>query len=56
MLSRERAFKLVEKHVKRKNLFKHILAVEAIMIDVAKEVGGDEELWLMENFLHLVKK
>ena len=52
MLSREEALELVKKHVTRQNLFKHIIAVEAIMRNVAKEIGEDEELWDMAGLLH----
>ena len=52
MLSRDRAIEIVQKHVTRQNLFKHILAVEAIMRDMAKEAGEDEALWAMTGLLH----
>ncbi len=52
MLSRERAVEIVKRHVTRENLFKHILAVEAIMRAMAKEVGEDEEFWAMAGLLH----
>ena len=52
MLSRERALEIVQKHVKRKNFFKHILAVEAIMRAMAKEIGEDEDFWGMAGLLH----
>lgn len=43
---------IVQKHVTRQNLFKHILAVEAIMRNIAKEIGEGEELWAMGGLLH----
>jgi len=52
MLSREKAVGIVRKHVTRQNLFKHILAVEAIMREMAKDIGEDEELWAMVGLLH----
>jgi putative nucleotidyltransferase with HDIG domain len=52
MLSREKAVELVRKHVTRRNLFNHILAVEAIMKAMAKEVGEDEDFWAMAGLLH----
>jgi len=53
MLSRERAVEIVRKHVTRDNLFKHILAVEAIMREMAKEIDGEDvELWAMAGLLH----
>lgn len=52
MLSREKAIEIVQKHVTRKNLFNHILAVEAIMRSMAKEIGEDDEFWAMVGLLH----
>lgn len=52
MLAREEALGIVRKHVTRQNLVKHILAVEAIMRGLAKEIGEDEELWDMAGLLH----
>jgi putative nucleotidyltransferase with HDIG domain len=52
MLSRERALEIVRKHVTRKNLFNHVLAVEAIMQSMGKEIGEDEEFWAMAGLLH----
>jgi len=52
MLSRDKAIDLVRRHVRRENLFKHILAVEAIMRSCAREVGHDEELWGLAGLLH----
>ena len=52
VLCREKAVELVRKHVKRENLFKHILAVEAIMSAMAKEVGANEGVWAMAGLLH----
>lgn len=52
MLSRDEALAIVRKHVTRLNLFKHILAVEAIMRGMAQEIGEDKELWAMTGLLH----
>jgi putative nucleotidyltransferase with HDIG domain len=52
MLTRQRALEIVKKHVTRKNLFNHILAVEAIMRAMAKEIGEDEDFWAMAGLLH----
>lgn len=43
---------IVQKHVTRKNLYKHILAVEAIMRAMAKEIGEDEDFWAITGLLH----
>ncbi len=52
MINRENALGIVKEHVKRKNLFKHILAVEAIMRELAKELDEDVELWSRVGLLH----
>ena len=43
---------LVEKHLKKKNLVKHVLAVEAIMRRLAGIFGEDVELWGLSGLLH----
>ncbi len=52
MIARERALAMVKSHVKRKNLFKHILAVEAIMENLAIELKEDEMVWSLAGLLH----
>jgi putative nucleotidyltransferase with HDIG domain len=52
MLSREKAVELLREHVKKENLLKHTLAVEAIMSALAKETERDENLWAMAGLLH----
>ena len=52
MISREEALKLVEENIKKKNLVKHVLAVEAIMRDLAVRFGEDPELWGIAGLLH----
>jgi putative nucleotidyltransferase with HDIG domain len=52
MIGREKALEIVRAHVKRDNLVKHILAVEAIMRGMAKEIGEDVELWGLAGLLH----
>jgi putative nucleotidyltransferase with HDIG domain len=51
-MSREEALELVKSHVHRKNLFKHILAVESIMDGLAERLGEDAERWRMLGLLH----
>jgi putative nucleotidyltransferase with HDIG domain len=51
-MQREEAVKLVEKHVKNKNLRKHMYAVEACMVALAERLGGDKELWSLTGLLH----
>ena len=52
MISREEGMALVEKHLKKKNLVKHVLAVEAIMRKLAGIFGEDVELWGITGLLH----
>ena len=52
MLTRDRALQIVRAYVKRENLVKHILAVEAIMRGMAAELGEDVEFWGMAGLLH----
>jgi len=54
-VNREEAFTLVNEHVHRKNLVKHIIAVEAIMGVLAEKLGEDEEgvkKWSLLGLLH----
>ncbi|HOJ88160.1 MAG TPA: HDIG domain-containing protein [Pseudothermotoga sp.] len=52
MLKREEALELVKKHVKSKNLIKHCLAVEVVMMALARRLNEDEELWGLAGLLH----
>jgi len=51
-MDRGEALSLVKEHVKNPRHFKHVLAVEAIMREIAREVGGDEEKWGLVGLLH----
>ncbi len=51
-MDRDEAFKLVKEKVRTENLVKHMIAVEAIMRRLAKELGEDEELWGLTGLLH----
>lgn len=51
-MTREEALKLLKKHLKNKNLFKHCLAVEAVMRRLARHFNQDEELWGIAGLLH----
>ncbi|MEM5790624.1 MAG: HDIG domain-containing protein [Candidatus Aenigmatarchaeota archaeon] len=51
-MNREEALKFVRNYIKRENLLKHVLAVEAIMRAVAKKLGEDEERWGIVGLLH----
>jgi len=51
-LKRNEVYKLVSKWTKNRNLVRHMLAVEAVMRALAKELGGDEDLWGLVGLLH----
>ncbi|MCD6472680.1 HDIG domain-containing protein [Candidatus Aerophobetes bacterium] len=51
-MEREEAWKLIQAKVKNKNLKKHMLATEAIMIDLALRFGEDKEKWGLTGLLH----
>ena len=51
-MDREDALKLVKNNVYRPNLFKHILAVEAILRSVAEKINEDIEEWGLLGLLH----
>jgi len=44
--------KLIMDNMHSKNLIKHVLATEAVMKALAKELGQDEEVWAMAGLLH----
>lgn len=49
---REQVLELVKKNLKNQNLFRHVLAVEAVMRALARRFGGNEELWGSLGLLH----
>ncbi len=51
---RERAIKLLNKHIENKNLIKHSLAVGALMKALAKHFGKEDEIenWELAGLLH----
>ena len=52
MITREEALEMVNTHLEKKNLVKHVLAVEVIMRALAERYGGDPEVWGMAGLLH----
>ncbi|MEM3699643.1 MAG: HDIG domain-containing protein [Candidatus Bathyarchaeia archaeon] len=52
MLTREEALNLVKKNVSKRNIVYHMLAVEAIMRNLAKHFGENEEIWGLIGLLH----
>lgn len=51
-MCRDEALELVKQNVKRENLVKHMLAVEAIMTKCAEFVGEDKGTWGLLGLLH----
>jgi putative nucleotidyltransferase with HDIG domain len=51
-MKREEAIELVKENIKRENLLKHVLAVEAIMKGVAEYLNEDSEKWGLVGLLH----
>jgi len=51
-MTRQEAHDLVKKYMKNKNLVKHALAVEVIMIWLARRLGGDAAEWGLCGLLH----
>jgi len=52
MITREDAYNLVKKYIRKENLIKHSLAVEAIMRALARKLSKDENLWGLTGLLH----
>lgn len=52
LIDREQAWQMVQKHVKNKNLIKHMLAVEVIMRAIAARFGENVERWGVAGLLH----
>ncbi len=46
------ALNILNSHIKNKSLIKHNLAVGAAMRSLARELGGDEEVWEIAGLLH----
>ena len=52
MLTGEEALSLVKENVKKRNIVYHMIAVEAIMRELAKHFEEDEDLWGLTGLLH----
>lgn len=52
MINRNEALELVKQNVKRENLVKHMLAVEAIMAKCAEFLGENAKTWSLLGLLH----
>jgi putative nucleotidyltransferase with HDIG domain len=51
-MTREEAVALVEEHCRNRNLFKHMLATEAVMAGLAERLGEDVESWALAGLVH----
>ncbi|MHB8156529.1 MAG: HDIG domain-containing metalloprotein [Desulfocucumaceae bacterium] len=51
-MTREEALSLLNENLENKNLFKHSLAVEAVMRELADHFGEDTEKWGLAGLLH----
>lgn len=49
---RKKTLELIEKYIKNENLKKHLFAVEALMIELAKKFGENEEIWGITGLIH----
>lgn len=51
-MDRNEAIELIKKHVKNDKLYKHMLAVEAIMKGMANFLNEDIDSWGLTGLLH----
>jgi len=51
-MTRDQAYQLAKSKFTNKNLFKHVLAVEAVMVALAKHFGQDVTKWGLAGLLH----
>jgi len=52
MIDRDESFALLRKYLKDDKLLKHSLAVEAILVEMARNLEEDERLWGLTGLLH----
>ena len=52
MLTRKEAFRLIKKNIAKRNFQYHMIAVEAIMENVARHLGENTEIWALTGLLH----
>jgi putative nucleotidyltransferase with HDIG domain len=52
MITRNEAFSILKKYLRDDKLLKHSLAVEAILVEMAKKLGKNEQLWGITGLLH----
>ncbi len=51
-MTREENIKVLKENCRNKNLFKHMLATEAVMAGLAEKLGEDAESWAMAGLMH----
>lgn len=51
-MTRDTAYKILSEKINNKNLLKHMLAVEAIMRDLAEYFNEDKDKWGISGLLH----
>jgi len=51
-MTREEAIAEIKSRCGNKNLFKHMLATEAVMVGLARRLGEDEEAWALAGLVH----
>jgi putative nucleotidyltransferase with HDIG domain len=51
-LNRERSWQIVKKYITDKNLRKHSLSTEAVMIRLAEHFGEDTKIWGLAGLMH----
>lgn len=51
-MTRDECVELVTGHCKNRNLFKHMLATEAVMRGLARKLGQDAESWALAGLVH----
>jgi putative nucleotidyltransferase with HDIG domain len=51
-MTRAEAIAAVKENCGNKNLFKHMLATEAVMVGLAERLGADREEWALAGLLH----
>lgn len=52
MINREEAFRLLKKYLRNIDNIRYSLAVEAVLREIAKKLGRDEEQWGLTGLLH----
>lgn len=52
MINREEAYSLLKTYISDDKIIKHCIAVEAIMKNLARKLGENEELWSLIGLLH----